>query len=520
MSASEAPRPANPLREGLARRKNPDPCTVVLFGASGDLTQRKLVPALYNLARDGLVPAKLAIIGFARREKTDDQFRAELLEGVRQHARDFAPDDPLWEEFARSIFYQVGSFDDPEGYRALAARLGEVERKLGLPSNRLYYLATAPSYFAPIVKGLDAAGLADPASSTTPGAGWSRVVVEKPFGRDLASAKKLNQDLLETLDESQIFRIDHYLGKETVQNLLALRFSNGIFEPLWNEKFVDHVQITVAESLGVEGRGGYYDTAGAIRDMIQNHMMQVLSLVAMEPPVALGADAIRDEKVKVLKAIRRIPPDAVHEHVVRGQYASGNILGQAVPGYREEEGVPRDSRTDTFVALRLRVQSWRWAGTPFLLRTGKRLPKRATEVCIQFKKPPLHLFGEAAVSSVAPNALIINVQPDEGISLRFGAKVPGPDIEVRPVKMDFRYGTSFGRPTPEAYERLLLDAMGGDSTLFTRRDEVEAAWTILTDVLEGWAASPKPPFEYPAGSWGPAEADKLFHGLEGSWRRL
>jgi len=509
----------NPLREGLTRRKNPDPCTVVLFGASGDLTQRKLVPALFNLARDGLLPSKIAVVGFARREKTDEQFRAEMLEGVRAHARRFAESDPMWEEFSRSIFYHTAPFEGAEGYRSLAAKLDAIGRKLGIPPNRLYYLATAPSYFSTIVKGLHEGGLVRQDSAVNHG-GWARVVVEKPFGRDLESARDLNRELFEALDESQIFRIDHYLGKETVQNLLALRFANGIFEPLWNQKYVDHVQITVAESIGVEGRGGYYDKAGVLRDMVQNHMMQVLSLVAMEPPVAMEADAIRDEKVKVLRAIRRIPAADVDRHVVRGQYGPGTILGRAVPGYRQEEGVPADSRTETFIALRLQIESWRWAGVPFLLRSGKRLPKRTTEVCIQFKKPPLHLFGEATACTVAPNALMINVQPDEGISLRFGAKVPGPDIEVRQVKMDFRYGSSFGVPSPEAYERLLLDAMGGDSTLFTRRDEVETAWTMLTDVLDGWEKSSRLPSEYAAGSWGPAEADRLFEGLEGSWRRL
>jgi len=509
----------NPFREGLSRRRTPDPCAVVLFGASGDLTQRKLVPALYNLARDGLLPAKLAIVGFARREKTDEQFRSEMLEGVRKHARRFDANDSLWAEFSRSIFYQTGAFDSLEDYKGLAIRLQELERRLGLPQNRLYYLATAPNYFSTIVNGLDSVGLAKPdASSAEPG--WTRAVIEKPFGRDLESARELNHKLLDHLSEKQIFRIDHYLGKETVQNLLALRFANGIFEPLWNQKYVDHVQITVAESIGVEGRGGYYDQSGVLRDMVQNHMLQVMSLVAMEPPVAMEAEAIRDEKLKVLRAVRRIPVADVDRHVVRGQYGPGNVLGKPVPGYREEDGVPRGSRTETFVALRLAIENWRWAGVPFLLRSGKRLPKRSSEVCIQFKKPPLRLFNEATACTVAPNALIINVQPDDGISLRFGAKVPGPEIEVRQVKMDFRYGSSFGVPSPEAYERLLLDAMGGDSTLFTRRDEVEAAWGIVGDILDGWSRSDAEPFLYTAGSWGPEEADRLFDGLEGSWRRL
>ncbi len=328
------------------------------------------------------------------------------------------------------------------------------------------------------------------------------------------------KELLSQLAEKQIYRIDHYLGKEVVQNLLVFRFANSVFEPVWNHHFIEHVQINSSEFLGADDRAGYFDHSGLLRDMVQNHLMQVFCLVTMEPPANLSADAIRDEKVKVLRAVRRIPPADVDRHVVRGQYGPGTILGRGVPGYRQEEGVPLDSRTETYVALRLEIESWRWAGVPFLLRSGKRLPKRTTEVCIQFKKPPLHLFAESTACTVAPNALIINVQPDEGISLRFGAKVPGPDIEVRQVKMDFRYGSSFGVPSPEAYERLLLDAMGGDSTLFTRRDEVEAAWRIITDILDGWERSGAPPVEYPAGSWGPEEAGKLFDGVDGSWRRL
>jgi glucose-6-phosphate 1-dehydrogenase len=507
----------NPLREGLTRRKNPDPCSIVLFGASGDLTRRKLLPALYNLGRDGLLPSKLAIVGFARRPKGDGEFREEMLEAVRDNARLYDESDPLWDEFARSIFYHSAAFEELEGFRSLSESLERIERELGLPANRLFYLATAPNQFSPIVKALGKVGLVSPPGIA---GGWRRVVVEKPFGRDLASARVLNRELREVLDENQIFRIDHYLGKETVQNLLALRFANGIFEPLWNQKYVDHVQITAAESLGIEGRGGYYEQAGALRDMVQNHMLQVLSLVAMEPPVANEANAIRDEKVKVLRAIRRIRPEEVDRFVVRGQYGPGLVLGERVPGYREEVGVRADSRTETFVALRLAIESWRWAGVPFLLRTGKRLPKRVTEVCIQFRKPPLHLFGEDTASSVAPNALVINVQPDEGVSLRIGAKVPGPDLQVRQVKMEFRYGTSFGTPSPEAYERLLLDAMSGDPTLFTRSDEVEAAWTLVTDILNGWERSGKDPYQYPAGTWGPQEADRLFEGTAGSWRRL
>ncbi len=514
----------NPLRAGLARHRSPDPCTIVLFGASGDLTHRKLVPALFNLFRAGLLPPKIGIVGFARRRKSDEEFRLEMREAVQPQLE--GPEDSseaaeaesksLWGRFAGSIRYHTAPFEDAAGYRLLGEKLENLERELGLPGHRIYYLATAPEHFSPIVRRLGDAGLARPA----PGSGrWVRVVVEKPFGRDLESARRLNGELLDVLEESQIFRIDHYLGKETVQNLLALRFANGIFEPLWNEKFIDHVQITVAEQLGVEGRGGFYETAGALRDMVQNHMLQVLSLVAMEPPAALEADAIRDEKVKVLRAVRRISPGSVERHAVRGQYGPSTILGRAVPGYTGEPGTSPDSRTETYVALRLAIENWRWAGVPFFLRCGKRLPKRSSEVSIHFKKPPLHLFDQREASTVSPNELIINIQPDEGIALRFGAKSPGPDLQVRQVKMDFRYGSAFGAPSPEAYERLLLDTMTGDSTLFTRRDEVEAAWTLVTDIIEGWRLSTKPPAIYPAGSWGPEEADKLLDAGR-AWRRL
>jgi glucose-6-phosphate 1-dehydrogenase len=515
---------ANPLSEGLDRRKPLAASTVVLFGASGDLTERKLIPALYHLEESGLLPPRTAIVGAARRAWSDESFRDAMREAIRRHARGSEPGaagetagEARRERFAGSLFYQPVAFDDPAAYQALAARLEEIERRLGLPGNRLFYLATSPRYFAPIVQALAGAGLVRPPGGGGP---WSRVVVEKPVGHDLESARALNAEILSVLAEDQVFRIDHYLGKETVQNLLALRFANGIFEPLWNRKYIDHVQITVAESIGVEGRGGYYDGAGALRDMVQNHLLQVLSLVAMEPPGAMEADTIRDEKVKVLRALREIPRREIDRHAVRGQYAAGTILGEPVPGYLEEEGVPQESATETYVALRLHIDSWRWAEVPFFLRCGKRLPKRTTEIAIRFKKPPLPLFGAAAARTVAPNTLIVNVQPDEGISLCFGAKVPGPDLFVRQVKMDFRYGTSFAVPSPEAYERLLLDALGGDSTLFTRRDEVEAQWTFITEILEAWKEAGSAPFPYAAGTWGPPEADVLLDGLEGEWRRL
>jgi len=499
----------------------------VLFGATGDLTARKLVPALYHLKQTGLLPAKVAIVGWGRRDLGDDGFRQYLSQAIEAHvpspgfaastAGEAGSPKASLMEFCESVFYHRSTFEDLEGYRSLRTRLEEIETRLGLPGSRLFYLATAPRYFCPIVQLLGEVGLA---GADTAAGKWTRVVVEKPVGRDLESATRLNRDLLEVLDEDQIFRIDHYLGKETVQNILALRFANGIFEPLWNQKYVDHVQITVAEDIGVEGRGGYYDTAGALRDMVQNHLLQILTLVAMEPPAAVEADAIRDEKVKVLRAIRSIPPDEVDLHVVRGQYARGHHLGEALSGYLEEADVPVGSRTETYVALRLEIENWRWAGVPFLLRSGKRLPKRTTEVCIQFRKPPLALFEREMAVSVAPNALIMNIQPDEGISLRFGAKVPGPDIRVRTVKMDFGYGSAFGGPSPEAYERLLMDAISGDSTLFTRRDEVEAQWTLIDAIRVGWDLSEAQPCAYEAGSWGPPEADRLLDGAGRSWRRL
>jgi glucose-6-phosphate 1-dehydrogenase len=507
MRSDVSSREKNPLREGLIPRKTPSAATVVLFGASGDLTRRKLLPAISHLAESGLLPPKLAVVGVARRAKTDESFREEMMAGGA----------PISPSIAEALHYHELDFDDAAAYPALGKRLDGIERELGLPGNRLFYLATAPAYFATIAKRLAGAGLAKPPE----GSGrWVRAVVEKPFGKDLASARRLNADLLSVLDEEQIYRIDHYLGKETVQNLLAFRFSNEIFEPLWNQKYVSHVQITVAETVGVEGRGGYYDKAGVVRDMVQNHMLQVLSLVAMEPPAAVDADAIRNEKVKVLQSIRKLDAERAATHAVHGQYAAGTVLGKAVPGYLEEEGVPGDSRTPTYVALRLEIDNWRWAGVPFLLRSGKRLPRRATEIAIEFRRPPLQLFGGPSECRVSPNALIVNVQPDEGISLRFGAKLPGPDIQIQQVKMDFRYGSSFGVPSPEAYERLILDALAGDSTLFTRRDEVEAAWALIDPLIARWESGSDRPHAYPAGSWGPEEAERLFDGTGGSWRRI
>jgi len=506
----------NPLREGLQVERTPEPNTVVIFGASGDLTKRKLVPALYNLGLERLLPNNFAVVGFARRPISHDDFRRQMLEGVNAFSRNRPAQPEVWDNFAQNLFYSPGNFDDPEAYRQLAALLDRLDKERGTSGNRLFYLATAPEYFPVIVQQLGAAGL-----NESPKGGWVRAIIEKPFGRDLATAMELNRTVQSAFREDQIYRIDHYLGKETVQNLLVFRFSNGIFEPLWNRNFVDHVQITVAEAVGVEGRGGYYETAGVIRDMIQNHMLQLLTVLAMEPPVALDATSVRNEKVKVLRAIRPIQPDEVGQYTVRAQYGAGAVGGKPAPGYRDEPGVAKDSVTDTFVAVKLFIDNWRWAGVPVYLRSGKRLPKRSTEIAIQFKRIPLSLFGRDNDRAIEPNTLALNIQPDEGISLRFGAKMPGPAIQVRPVNMDFLYGTSFGVAAPEAYERLILDCLLGEAALFTRNDEVEAAWTFVDRLLVGWARSGvKTLPTYEVGTWGPEEAHAFIERDGRRWRRL
>ena len=507
--------PTNPLRAGMRMQRTPEPCTVVIFGATGDLTHRKLVPALYNLQRERLLPPGFSVVGFARRDWSDDFFRDSLLKDAKEFSRS-GIDPNLWGSFAEGMSYIQASFDDPAGYAALAVRLRELDEQRGASGNRLFYLSTPPESYATIIQQLGAAGLA-----RSPGNGWTRIIIEKPFGRDLTSARALNAEVHNVFDEQQVYRIDHYLGKETVQNILVFRFANGIFEPLWDRRYVDHVQITVAETVGLEGRGGYYEHAGAMRDMVQNHLMQLLTLTAMEPPIGYRADAVRDEKVKVLRAIRPMPPEQVDQHTVRGQYGPGTVAGQAVPGYREEPGVAADSMTETYVALRFFIDNLRWAGVPFLLRTGKRLPKRVSEIAIQFRSAPLMLFDDGPLSDIEPNVLAMQVQPDEGITLRFDSKVPGQANQIRPVTMDFRYNAAFGVESPEAYERLLLDAMLGDSTLFTRSDEVEASWSLITPIHQGWAQDAPPPFpNYEAGTWGPKAADMLLGKEWRSWRRL
>jgi glucose-6-phosphate 1-dehydrogenase len=501
---------ANPLREGLVTRRTPEPCVLVIFGATGDLTHRKLVPALYNLAHEGQLPAGFAIVGFARRPKTEAEFRAELLAGVEKFSRFTPINTAVWDALARGVFYHQADFSDAGGWAQLNDRLQQIDRDCGTAGRRVFYLATGPTEFAPIIEQL---GAQNSGRSTA-----SRIIVEKPFGRSLATAQELNRALAGVFDESQVFRIDHYLGKETVQNILALRFANEIFEPLWNQKYIDHVQITVAESIGVEKRGGYYEQAGALRDMVQNHMLQLLSLVAMEPPTALTAQDIRGEKVKVLRALRPVAAAAAGQFSVRGQYAAGTIGGQPVPGYLTEANVAPDSRTETFVALKLFLDNWRWAGVPFYLRHGKRLPKAVAEIAIQFKPVPSVLFAAANTAPLQPNVLVMRLQPDEGIAIRMNAKAPGTAVNIQPVKMDFRYGGSFGASAPDAYERLLHDALVGDSTLFTRNDEVETSWAIMDAFLAGWrdGAAPVP---YAAGTWGPGAADNFINQDGRSWRR-
>ena len=490
------------------------PFSLVIFGASGDLARRKLIPALWSLYAGRTLPEPFAIIGTGRTEMTDDEFRTRMREAVTEFARIQPPSEAVWERFAAALSYVAADPTELECCQRLDHALTTLEDRHGGPRNRLFYCATPPSLYEPVIRHLGASGLAREEN------GWTRIVIEKPFGHDAESARALNRLLGEAFREEQVYRIDHYLGKETVQNILVFRWANGIFEPLWNRNHVDHVQITVGEAIGVEGRGAYYEESGALRDMIQNHILQLLCLVAMEPPVTFDADPVRDEKTKVMRAIRPIAADEVDRVAVRGQYGPGFVEGQRVPGYREEKGVSAESITETFAALRLEIENWRWAGVPFYLRTGKRLPKRASEIAVQFKQTPHLVFRRNPEILTEPNRLVLRIQPDEGMSLSFGAKLPGPELRIKPVEMEFDYGQAFGGEPPEAYERLLLDAMKGDATLYARGDWVMMAWELLQPVLSGWAAGDPRKFpNYEAGTWGPAEADTLIERSGRRWRR-
>ncbi|HKI22192.1 MAG TPA: glucose-6-phosphate dehydrogenase [Gaiellaceae bacterium] len=485
----------NPLLEGLHLRRTPEPCALTIFGASGDLTRRKLLPALYALAFRGLLPERFAVVGVARTAETDDEFRRRMREAVEEFARDPIRDD-VWERLASGMRYVSAELSDAAGFDELTRVLGELDDERGTGGNRVYYLAIPPVAFESVVRGL---------GSRRSTEGWTRLIVEKPFGHDLGSARELNALLGEHFTEDEVFRIDHYLGKETVQNMLALRFSNGIFEPIWNRQFIDHVQITVAESMGIEGRSAFYEQAGAIRDIFQNHLLQLVALTAMEPPVDFTAESVRNEKVKVLRSIHTPGP----KHIVRGQYGRGFVEGKEVVGYREESGVAPDSLTETFVAGKLFVDNWRWADTPFYVRAGKRMARRETAIAIQFKRAPHPPFEESAAEGLRPNVLLIHVQPDEGISLAIGAKVPGAGMSIRTVHMDFLYGGAFREGLPEAYERLILDAMLGDATLFTRSDEIEEQWALVDAIVAAWRRDTPAFPNYPAGTWGPQAAQEL-----------
>jgi glucose-6-phosphate 1-dehydrogenase len=502
----------NVLRDEQRLPRVPEPGIIVIFGASGDLTARKLVPALYDLAAQRRLPMEFAVVGISRTDMSHEDYRERLRGALEKHRSGQVSED-VWESFSKGIFYLPGDSKKPETYEELKGFLKQLDAERGTEGNRIYYLSSSPSLFSTIVERLGEAGMSEEEDG-----GYARLVVEKPFGRDLESAKELNKDILRYFDERQIYRIDHYLGKDTVQNILALRFSNGIFEPIWNQHYVDHVQITVAEDLGVGTRGAFYEEAGALRDIVQNHVMQVLCLTAMEPPVTFDAESVREEKVKVLKAVRPIPEDGVKEYAVRGQYARGWVFGEEVEGYREEGDVAPDSATETFVALKLFVDNWRWAGAPFYIRAGKRLPKKATEIAIQFRPTPHTMFTRGETRGLEPNVLVMRIQPEEGISLKIGAKVPGSGFEVSSVNMDLLYGTAFLEEAPDAYQRLLLDLMLGDPTLFIRADEAEGAWSILEPVMRAWSESKEIP-TYPAGTWGPKEADELLTRDGREWRR-
>ena len=503
---------------GLEQGKRPHACVLTIFGASGDLTQRKLIPALYNLALERRLPERCAVVGYARSEMSHEEFRKKMRAAVSEFSRTGLNDESVWSQFASTLYYVRGDYEGLEGYQRLKDFIDGFDRGSRVPPVRVFYLATPPDLYGPVIQKIAAVGLAIRESEGEP---RTRVIIEKPFGTDLETARDLNRKVHEALDEKQIYRIDHYLGKETVQNIMVFRFANAVFEPIWNRRYVDHVQITASETVGVENRGGYYDKSGVLRDMFQNHLLQLLCLTAMEPPVAFAADATRDEKGKLLRSVRPVTPDSVSEFAVRGQYGRGRIGGKEVVGYQEERDVAKESPTPTYAAVKFYVDNWRWEGVPFYLRSGKHLAKRVTEIAIQFKRPPLLLFRScAAVDDVSPNVLVIRIQPDEGVSLTFEVKPPGPDICVSPLSLDFKYEQAFGNSSPEAYETLLEDCIEGDSTLYTRHDWVEQAWALMDPIIKTWEKNTPNNFSnYEAGSWGPKEADEFLQREGRRWRR-
>lgn len=508
---------SHPLEEPGMSSRFIDPCILVIFGATGDLTARKLLPAIYNLAREGQLPPQFACVGFARRDKTHEQFREEMKEAINSFSRVKPIDETLWATFKEQLFYHKSEFHEESGYNSLSSFLTDLDARLGTKGNRVFYLSTQPSYFTTICEMLHKSNLIYEEGKSS---SWSRIIIEKPFGHDTDSAYALQNELLQYMDESQIYRIDHYLGKESVQNLLVFRFANSLFESLWNNRYIDHVQVTVAEDIGIGTRGAFWEEAGFLRDILQNHMMQILSLVAMEPPVSLDADAIHDEKEKVLQAIRPFSLEDLENSVVRGQYGSGYVGGEPVIGYREEKNVDPKSNVETYLAMKIFIDNWRWAGVPFYLRGGKRLPKKGTEISVFFKDPPYVLFQHPGKKN-EPNVLTIRIQPDEGTSLKINCKVPGSSTIIQPVKMNFRYGKYFGMAPPEAYERLIQDCILGDNTLFARQDEVFNSWKLLTPVLEHWAHNaPKDFPNYASGSWGPKAADEMIMKDGRKWRLL
>ena len=506
----------NPLRQGLARERVIDPCIFVAFGGTGDLAHKKLLPALYHLHRGGLLPRSFAIVAYASGDMSDDDYRESIREAIAKAAPYLPTEGKEWDEFAALMRFVPRLDDTRKSLSGLKDKLESLNGQIGAEGNYLFYFAIPPSTFMETAEGLGEVGLAQ----EEPGDGWRRLVIEKPFGTDLQSARELNRALQKVFREDQIYRIDHYLGKETVQNILVFRFANEFVEPILNVRYVDSVQITVAESIGVETRGAFYDSTGALKDIVENHVLQILSLVCMEPPVSLEADAVRDEKLKVFSSIRHIEPREVDQYTVRGQYSGGMLLGERVRAYTEEDRVAPDSTTETFVAAKFYVDSWRWSGVPFYVRTGKRLAKRVTEIAIQLKSIPRVLFGEAHGEEVSPNVMALNIQPDEGIAILFEAKVPGMGYRIQPVKMGFRYGEAFGATAPDAYERLVMDAMLGDASLFSRADAVEATWGVVQPILDGWRQQHSPAYPYLPGSWGPAEADGFIQRDGRKWRRL